>query len=224
MAHLRVPKQGERLFALGNSGTGKTTLVKSLFKAIENGIAIDTKNDEDWEDAGEIIEGDKIFNVAEGRYVWRPPSNFPFDEDYQNEFFLWALEAGNRAIYVDEFGDVCPSAQQYPRGLKLCIMRGRSRRLGIWGTTQEPLRVPSFLFGQAQHRYVFHLGHPDQQKRASDYFETRIPFDQMPLEYVGGQPIGSKFVYRDPEGRIFGPTRLDLPQATVIKNDERNDN
>src|SRR5215469_3961718 len=102
MSELRVPRQGERLWALGNSGTGKTTTINSLFKAIEHGIFIDTKQNEDsanlvWNDPSRVIVGtDKIYDVGPGRYVWRPDREFPFDNREQDRFFTWALEVGNR--------------------------------------------------------------------------------------------------------------------------------
>lgn len=223
MDELRVPRQGERLWGLGNSGTGKTTTINSIFKAIDHGIFIDTKQNEDsaslvWNNPKRVIEGDAIYDIGPGRYVWRPDKTFPFNEREQERFFTWALEVGNRVIYIDEFGDVTFSANQYPRALRMCVTRGRSARLSIWGTTQEPIRVPSFLFGQAEHRYVFFLGHPEQQKLASQYLGEKVDFSTIPEQYDDlGNRLGSPFYYRDPQGILHGPTKLRANPTQILE-------
>ena len=202
---LPLPAPGERLFTLGNTGTGKTVLTRALFSRVTHGIALDTKHDESWDDVGEVIRGDKIYRVGGGRYVWKVPESFLFDESEREKFFAWALLAGHRTIYIDEFGDVCESAVRFPRSLKLCVMRGRSRKLGIWGTTQEPVRVPPWLFGQAQHRYVFALGHPAQRKLAEEFFEAKIPWTEMPEPPSAN---AHRFMYKGPGTGAVGPMRL----------------
>lgn len=212
MKELVVPGRGERMFALGNSGTGKSVLTRALFRAVRNGIAIDTKHDESWNGVAEVIEGDRIFSVGKGAYVWKTPESFLFDEEERNRFFKWALEAGNRTIYIDEFGDVCENAQSFPRYLKLCVMRGRSRGVGIWGTTQEPMRVPPWLFGQAQHRYCFALGHPTQKKLADEFFEAKLPWESMPepSPYTKANDTAYRFVYKGPGTGLIGPMKMEL--------------
>lgn len=212
LQQLIIPRYGQRVAALGNSGEGKTQLLRELFLGVEDGIFVDTKHDEDNADLGRVVTGDKIYSAEHGRYVWKTPKEFVFDADAKEKFFGWALEAGHRVILVDEYGDICESAQQYPRNLRLCIMRGRSRELSIWGTTQEPLRVPSFLFGQAQHFYCFYLGHPDHRKAAEKYMEgVKIPWEAMPsaIDVGNNSKLAHRFVYRGPGG-IYGPTKLML--------------
>lgn len=187
-------------------------LLRELFCAFPDAIFLDTKHDEDHTDLGKTIKGDKIYTVAEGRYVWQTPDSFIFDRDEKEKFFGWAMKAGHRAILCDEYGDICESALMYPRALRLAIMRGRSRKLTLMGTTQEPLRVPQFLFGQAQHLYVFHLGHPDQKKMAEKLMENEhIPWDAMPsvVDVGATSPKAHRFIYKG-AGGIYGPTKLTL--------------
>ena len=152
-----------------------------------------------------IAHDEKIFDVAEGRFDYRPSDEWIDTKAMRERFFEWALRAGNRVIYIDEFGDVCESAQVYPRKLKAAVTRGRWKNLGIWGTTQEPIRVPSFLFGQAQHRYVFYLGNDDHRKAAAKMMQQ----DALPWDVPGGLEERSyKFVLKTPGG-IWGPMALD---------------
>ena len=124
----------------------------------------------------------------------------------REEFFAWCLKYGRRTIFIDEINDVAESAQTYPRHLKLCYMRGRSRGLSMWSCTQAPVSVPSFTLGQCRHKYIFALGHPNQRKAAELFYEAPIPWDLM--------PEGSyKFVYRGPGNITMGPVVLDVPVA-----------
>lgn len=216
---LPSPLPGERLVILGNSGQGKSVLAKNLVMAEPNVIVVDTKHDEDWSDVGEIKHGEEIYGVGEGRYVWKTPNAFTDDERHAERFFSWALTAGNRVIYIDEYGDVCPGALTYPLALRRCIMRGRSRKLSIWGTTQEPIRCPSFLIGQAQHLYVFATGHPTQRKTIDQVFEQPVPWQELRLCTLTGirhspkECGGHQFLYKGPYG-IYGPLVLETETTT----------
>jgi energy-coupling factor transporter ATP-binding protein EcfA2 len=214
MNALTIPQQGERGFALGNSGSGKTTLLRSIFGVIQNGIVIDTKQDDStWGVFGEVVKGDDIYNCGAGRWIWQPENDLTEDEAEAERFFDWLLSVGNRLCLCDELGDICASAQRYPLAFKRCYTRGRSRRLSMFGGTQEPIRVPSFCFGQAQHRYVFYLGHPDQRDAAEHYMESELPWEKMQMQYSeSGKPLGSSYVYRNPYGLLQGPYKLEVPK------------
>jgi energy-coupling factor transporter ATP-binding protein EcfA2 len=211
---LAVPQQGERLVVVGNSGTGKTNLVKSILPAIAHKIIVDTKEDEDWSAHGELVRGEKIFGVGGGSYVWQPGPAYDDNLAMWNRFCAWALSVGKRMIYFDEFGDPCPSAREYPIELKRCVMRGRSRKLSIAGTTQEIVRCPAFLYGQAQHRYCFDIGDPRHRPLADNFMGAPIPWESIPepSDITRKNGTAYRFMYRGPGTGLVGP--LQLPQES----------
>lgn len=217
MYELQKPSEGERVFALGNSGTGKSELLKTLYdSSVEHGIILDTKQDDTrMNDLGRVVKGERIFDVGPGRYVWKVPVQWIDAIDKWDAFFEWALEAGNRVIFSDEIGDVCEDARNYPLWFRRCYQRGRSRFLGMWGTTQELARAPRFAFSACHHRYMFYLGDPIQQTLAKGFFEVDVPWSAIPEprwqpnDPRGVDPEGYKFVYKGPGVAMQGPFRLE---------------
>jgi hypothetical protein len=215
LAELDVPAPGEHASFMGNSGEGKTAVACVLFDAIDHGIIINSKHDPLFERiCDRTITNDKeIFKVRGGRFNYEPSDAFNGMDPagglklafkLRNRFFAWALEAGHRVIYIDEFNDICPTASLYPLQFQKAVKQGRWRELSIWGSAQEPIRVPSFAFGQSKHRYLFFLGWPSHRRLAEEWYQRPIAWDRI--------PEGShKFYVKTPSG-VYGPQpRLQLP-------------
>lgn len=179
---LPTPEAGDRVVALGNTGEGKSYMFDALLRSQPNAIIINTKHDPSFGTVGERIERDEdIYRVGKGRFDFRPSDAWINSIALKDRFFRWALNAGGpRVIYIDEFDDVCDSAVTFPPALKKCVKQGRWKGVGIWGSTQEPVRAPSFLYGQAQHRYLFYLGWDVHRKVAEAFFQQKIPWELIP--------------------------------------------
>lgn len=220
---LVLPGAGEHAAFMGNSGEGKTAVACVLFDAIDHGIVLNTKGDPLFAklcDRTIRRDGD-ILKVRGGRYNYEPSDAFNgtapgMDRaaalrlafQLRDRFFAWALNAGHRTIYIDEFNDVCPSAAVYPLQFQKAVKQGRWKELSIWGSAQEPIRVPSFAFGQAKHRYLFFLGWPAHRRLAEEWYQRPIAWDRI--------PEGShRFYVKTPSG-VYGPQpRLQLPSHLV---------
>lgn len=211
---LEIPGYGEHAAFMGNSGEGKTAVALCLFDAVDHGIILNSKHDPLFARICErTIRNDRdILKVRGGRFNYEPSDEFNGDskggyrvaEPLRNRFFAWALEAGKRVVYVDEFNDVCPSASVYPVQFQKAVKQGRWRGLSIWGSAQEPIRVPSFAFGQAKHRYLFFLGWPAHRRLAEEWYQRPIAWDRI--------PEGShRFYIKNPRG-VYGPQpQIKLP-------------
>jgi hypothetical protein len=200
---------------MGNTGEGKTVVASALFDAVDDGIVINSKHDPLFERLCDrtIRHDDLILKVRGGRFNYEPSDGFNGLDPHgglklafklRNRFFAWALAAGHRVIYIDEFNDICPSASLFPLQFQKAIKQGRWRELSIWGSAQEPIRVPSFAFGQSKHRYLFYLGWPSHRRLAEEWYQRPIAWDRI--------PEGShKFYIKTPSG-VYGPQpRLQLP-------------
>lgn len=212
---LELPEPGQHAAFMGNSGEGKTCVACVLFDALDDGIILNTKRDPLFARLCDktIRDDAKIFDVKAGRFNYEPSDAFNGDTTgglrvalpLRDRFFAWALAAGHRTIYIDEFNDVCPSASVYPVQFQKAIKQGRWRELSIWGSAQEPIRVPSFAFGQAKHRYLFFLGWPAHRRLAEEWYQQPIAWEQIPEG-------SNRFYVKTPSG-VYGPQpRIKLPR------------
>lgn len=203
---------------MGNTGEGKTAVALSLFDAIDDGIIINSKHDPLFRKICDrtIRNDEAIMRVEGGRFNYEPSDRFnglaaggyKVAEPLRDRFFAWAFKAGDRVIYIDEFNDICPSAAIYPHQFQKAVKQGRGQRLSIWGSAQEPIRVPSFAFGQAKHRYLFFLGWPSHRRLAEEWYQRPIAWDRI--------PEGShRFYVKTPSG-VYGPQpRIKLPHYLI---------
>lgn len=211
LAELPAPGPGDRVAFMANTGEGKSYLADQLLAAKPNVIILNTKHDDEVAFAtnkrGVVKFSDSFMHGYEGgRIEFRPPDAWMDSMAEKDRFFMWAFNWAKKnrtlglVIYIDEANDICPSAVTYPRKLQKCTKQGRAINLAIWCSAQEPVRAPSFLFGQSQHRYVFHLGWDPHRKSAEEWFQQKIPWDALPE----GQ---HKFLLKTPQG-VFGPMKL----------------
>jgi hypothetical protein len=216
---LELPQPGQHASFMGNTGEGKTAAACVLFDAVDDGIVLNTKHDPLFARLCDrtIRRDDAILKVTAGRYNYEPSDAFNGLDPHggiklalrlRDRFFAWALAAGHRVIYIDEYNDLCPSASVYPLQFQKAIKQGRWRELGIWGSSQEPIRVPSFAFGQAKHRYLFFLGWPAHRRLAEEWFQQPIAWDRIPEG-------SNKFYVKTPSG-VYGPQpRIKLPAHLI---------
>jgi hypothetical protein len=220
---LELPLPGQHASFMGNSGEGKTAVACVLFDAVDHGIVINSKHDPLFARlCDRTIRNDgAILKVRGGRYNYEPSDAFNGVQrgldpaaalrlafQLRNRFFDWALTKGHRVIYIDEFNEICPSASLYPLQFQKAVKQGRWRELSIWGSAQEPIRVPSFAFGQSKHRYLFYLGWPSHRRLAEEWYQRPIQWDRI--------PEGShKFYVKTPSG-VYGPQpRIKLPSHLI---------
>lgn len=195
-----IPVQDRAVF-IGPSDSGKTQLLKALLRAQYNCVVVDTKHVENWRDVGEVIKGrSRIFHVRAGRWIWRTPDEYEYDERLINLFCQHVLKQRNRVIAFDEVGDTAASANSYPRYFKKLITEGRASKVGVWTGTQRPAAVPIWAISEAKHIFAFNMVMPQDRKKI-EYVFQRL---NLPWELLGEH----EFFYRDPQKRVWGPVRL----------------
>lgn len=213
LGSLPIPAPGDRVTAMGNSGEGKSHLMRELVRAMPNVIIINTKHSRMFDDpsiAVPIRDDRDIMNTGSGRFNFFPSDDWMRTMEKKEQFFQWLFHhaksnfgCGGFVAFMDEINDICPSAQVYPYYLQKCVKQGREWELGIWCGTQEPVRAPAFAFGQSQHRYLWFLGWEPHRKAAEGWYEQKIPWDLMPER-------SHKFLLKTPKG-VYGPMKLEQP-------------
>lgn len=213
LAQLPMPKLGERVSFIGNTGEGKSVVASALLSCVKHGIILNTKGDPFFKQFGPTISGknadEKIMRVTEGMYNYIPSDAWKHSKAMKDRFFAWLLAAGNRVCYVDEWDDVVDNSQNCPQMVKKCIRQGRWKHLSIWGASQEWAYVPRFCFSQSQWIYIFYTGNPDHRVLASRWVQAEIPWEAIP-------EFSHKFLIKSPSG-VYGPQ----PRLNITSLNER---
>lgn len=166
-------KRSERVFIVGQTGSGKSYLAARLLMPTNYVIVIDSKHMFTWGHGGKF--DDVYETVADLDQYWDGPAAAIYRPSMAEcaagcqAFFSWAWEqGGNILIYIDEILDLMDGTGKAARWLTKIMTQGRAKNLSVWGGTQRPSRVDFRLMSEAQHFFVGLLTVPEDQKRVAD--------------------------------------------------------
>ena len=169
-------RRNDRALFVGATGSGKTTLAKSLLWGQRHVAVLDPKRTFDMppEAGATITEDPDVVTNWEGpeMIIFRPGLDVLNNPESVDWFFWWAFERGNTLVYIDESAMVTNGAT-LPRGYAACIQLGRERGVGTWHATQRPARVPIVLLSESEHIFAFRLRHDDDAERVARYSDPR---------------------------------------------------
>ena len=210
-------RQGDRVLAVGNTGTGKSQALAELFaRHAGQRLLIDVGDDYTLgpaalaEGASEADSPGAIdWSKRTIRYVPRRGDRREYDELYA---YIW--ERGDLFVWADELEDVAP-AHGTPWRVRKVVKQGRKRRLTHAGATQRPVGVDRSVVNQAEHAYIFRLVDRDDV----DVLAFRVGIDSHALaaelrELPSPQDTYTGFLYHrvgQPSVTAFPP----LPPAWV---------
>jgi hypothetical protein len=86
-----------------------------------------------------------------------------------------AYERGHVIVVIDEYTQVVPSDRTPGYGLKNIFARGRGKKVGLIGLTQEPVNVPRMLLSQASHLCLFTVTYPYDIKYLRSLCKDYVP-------------------------------------------------
>lgn len=163
-------RNGDRVFIVGTTGSGKTTLAKGLLFGVPNLIVLDPKRTftlpKTWEHSVYTNLSAVTAHRGPSTAIYRPT----VDEvnDLCNGFFFWAFERRNTFVYVDEAMSVT-NGSRIGKGYQTCIQLGRERGIATWSATQRPANIPLVLLTESEHYFVFRLRADADRQRMSEY-------------------------------------------------------
>lgn len=196
-------KASNHVALFGRTGSGKSTLAKALLLRFRRFAVLDAKHTF-------TVPGNGVITLpAYDKNVDRQIIRVPFDNEYER----WAdsieriWRDGNRILYIDEATLITKTRTILPEYGK-AIRTGRERGIGVWSGTQRPKEIPSVIFTEAEHFFVFQLTYkPDRDKVVSFTGDGMEPFYAMAKDH--------NFVYYNVSSNEYTLTRLDMNKESL---------
>lgn len=180
-------RANDRYAVIGKSNSGKTSFAARLAIYLKVAlmqynianpdmpqwkiVGLDTKMSDDdvelFDAMGQITDNpQKLFIKEQVGRVWQPPTErskrLTKEEIVLASQYIFgeAYERTHVVVYIDEYKSVVVNARDAGSNLEDIFSRGRGKRVGLIGTTQEPVYVPRQLLSQATHVFLFDLYYP----------------------------------------------------------------
>lgn len=136
----------------GRTGCGKTTLAKYLLSKAKTPYAIlDPKHDYKQKGVPVVKRFDK---ELERQIIRVEPDAFEMEAWDDTIYDIWRHR--NRIIYADELTLISPARTLLPAAGR-AIRTGRSVNIAFWSGSQRPKDIPSAVFTETEHFFVFQL-------------------------------------------------------------------
>lgn len=205
-------KPSEHVFICGQTGTGKSVVAEVYLAGYGNVVKLDTKGEyferkkkreAIWRGLTEGKDYTVIFKLSDIDQVTTPKIIYvPEPEEMNDEYFdalmKWVYKRENTILWIDELMEVAPSPHKYPFHLKALYTRGRSKEAVVWACTQRPSDIPSIVFGNSTHFFIFTM---------------QLPQDRDKLVKGTGMP---QFM-QQPQGHNFWYWKIGTPEPTLAK-------
>lgn len=187
---------GEHLAVVGETGSGKTTLVRSILQLRSFVVVLGTKSrDKDLYGPLESIGFERrnewspydYEDTGERYVIFAPPLDIP---DRATERELAQAEDAQAAefrvvlVQINKSGGWCVDADEIAtitndmglkRTVNLLYREGRSKNVSIVAGTQRPREVPLNVFQQAQWFFLWRISDKQDRDRAAEYTGALAP-------------------------------------------------
>lgn len=171
--------KNSRSFIAGKTGTGKTFLAQHLLNSINRLIVIDTKSNlrERFNLQPETKKNWKKFSSGDPirLQVKTPLVSADKFEDYFDEIFKKAYDAGNCIVYLDEVYGVTNGSKTLPTWLTALYTRGRELGVGVIACSQRPRHIPLFCMSESENFFVFRLLLKEDTDRLASFIPELQP-------------------------------------------------
>lgn len=177
MSAIRIADD-EHVAVFGRTGSGKTYRSLSLLDYVPRWVIVDPKwgiNPARW---GKSVQARTKFDARVPRQILRPPLSLIGDPAeyawYEAQITRAFLAGGPRVVYVDEVANISRSSQRLNRGFDRVLRLGRQRRVTGWSGTQRPALIPSNIFTEASHFFVFRLTYDRDREKVASFTDGRV--------------------------------------------------
>lgn len=173
----------DRIFVVGDTGSGKSELAKQLFLATPlmtpsgkraRRIIIDPADSSLTATAADITFNDpkRVPDCATARFVPKDPD----DKEAYNTLYRWVFDRFPAYVWLDEANIAAP-VNGYPKWANTYVVQGRKRGLGHLACDTRPRGVCKNFIAQAQHVFIFALATTDDRKYLAE--NIGVSFSQL---------------------------------------------
>lgn len=213
MPHV-ILQPNDRYAFVGKTGSGKTALAMVVAGLFARGLSmpwevwwIDTKNDPDdiaalrqwgFRNAASDSDLQTPGSIRGAKYFRVDGSSERFNAETVEQaqrIIGIAYKRQHVIVVIDEYTQVCPSSRNAGRNLLNAFQRGRGRKVGIIGLTQEPVYVPRQLLSAASHLILLTLSYAADIK----YIKNMEPIYRPPAKMGNKYGFYWKWVDGDDE-------------------------
>ena len=188
----------QRCCFFGATRSGKTTLAKGLLSSVARYVVIDQKYR--FTDGSPILTA---YNPRKERQIIRiPPSR---DEQADIDDCLDSIWRGPPTlVFVDELALVNPSRTVLRPTLSRLIRQGGESGFGVWCGSQRPKDLPSAVFTESEHFFLFRLRWRADREKVLDFTDERLA-ELLPrlrhhqCVYFGYEPDGERMEWLAPQ-------------------------
>lgn len=167
---------GEHGVITGQTRFGKTFLVKRIARFHPYLVVHAPKHFSIHDGETVISHADQLYDLPPEQYpiiIYRPRRSDMFDDAERETFCDAIFRRGRTTVIFDEIVSIAP-ANDFPPSFRYIYTQGaedahESGPICAIGLTQEPVRVPSFVFTQSAHHYAFYIANDDHRKKIKGF-------------------------------------------------------
>ncbi len=202
----------ERAVVVGPTGSGKSELLYRLARRYRQLLVLDPKCEFRLPGARIEHEYRRLGTGENPRILYRPTPRDLGNATAYESFFWFAFLRKETMLVVDETMSVVDACGPRCRGMRACLVQGRSRGVGGLYATQRPSLVPLAVFSESRTAWVFALNLDDDRVRMEKTFG-------IPRESHADLPEHGFWFARKTGGqaRIEGPYLLDLAGGDAMR-------
>ncbi len=205
-------KLGERIFFVGHTRSGKTTLAQTMLERLIPRripiVVVDPKREfspsigQGWEIRDDLPwdwerATSRRRRPRHMRLVIRPEYMPDHRRDERlNNIYRRIYERKHVVVYLDEIQRLTREHLSAPELARL-VQMGASRRISVWGSTLRPSGIPRYFTSESDHVMVFRLRDELDRRRISQIIGPRG------LDHPG--PGAHDFFYRPPGVDMVDP-------------------
>jgi len=219
MPHVLV-ESGQRVVAVGKTGSGKSYLMRYLVAQLHRVMVLDPKSMIDpkqWNLEWASERGVRDLGKGkDGRLLVRGANT--------DDWAYWlqsAWDVGNIVVYIDELYALVNFGQgKPPIILSRLYTQGREKDVGVWGSTQRPSWVPMFTLSESDWFFAFRTQLSEDRKRLAELMGEEV-MEQVPDKH-GFWEYSTDWdhAYYVPKLEISVPARertIDAEQTELVK-------